>query len=279
MRKNFAQILQENKIDIKNEYTKLYSFLYGNRISDHNRRITTSVYKIISKYFTQMWFRGTALSLEEFDKQNGFYFEEQPQNFDLEYLVSFCEYFYNIVLGYKGCFASIGGEINTEIIIQQIHRVIDAIGYMKSERDGFVIFVEKSPAAIAVAEVVDEELSYKVIAYNHHSLVGNLTEKKNILLKFAEKLEPKRKQIESFNKSLSEDLFFCFNNLNIRHNNIEKFGGDYRESVAQMSRKELEKWYDDVYQMSLLAFLCLEQKDIQNNVKTLKQSIKPTKTE
>lgn len=277
MRKNFAQILKENKIDIKNEYTKLFGILYSSG-KDSNGRKMPSVYDIFSGFFVNMWFRGTALSLEEFDKQNGFDFEEQPQNFDIEYLVSFCEYFINLALGYKGCRSIFDNTININGIIEQIRRVTDAIGYMQSQKDGFTIFVEKSPAAIAVAEIVDDELSYKVIAYNHHSLIGNLPEKQNILLKFAEKLEPKRKQIETFNKSLSDDLFYCFNNLNIRHNNIDKFGGCYHEAVARMSKQELEKWYDDIYQMSLLAFLCFEQKDIKDNVKKLKQTINPPKT-
>lgn len=82
---------------------------------------------------------------------------------------------------------------------------------MPLNQDGFVIYVEKSPAAFSVAEneEIPKEISYKLISYNHHSMKGNLQEKKNIILKLAELLEAKRSELSIVDKDFSSDLFIC----------------------------------------------------------------------
>ena len=62
---------------------------------------------------------------------------------------------------------------------------MDRICYMPVEKEKITIFVPKEPAAIEVAQTVDEEISYKVLCYNHYSLKGNVEEKRKVLEKFA----------------------------------------------------------------------------------------------
>ena len=66
MRRNFAQILKDAKIDIKVEYQKLYGMLYDRsiQVSNTNR---ISVYDELSTFFIAFHFRGTCLSLDEFN--------------------------------------------------------------------------------------------------------------------------------------------------------------------------------------------------------------------
>ena len=91
MRQNFAQILKDAKIDIKVEYQKLYGMLYDRSIpvSNTNR---ISVYDELSTYFIAFCFRGTCLSLDEFNDLHGFHFEKDPTNFNIDHLISLCEY-------------------------------------------------------------------------------------------------------------------------------------------------------------------------------------------
>ena len=103
---------------------------------------------------------------------------------------------------------------------------------------------------------------------------GNLQEKKNIILKLAELLEAKRSELSIVDKDFSSDLFYLFNNLNLRHNNIEpSIKGKFKQAVADMSSEELEYWYDETYQMCLLAFLRLEQADQKMEFNKLKSII------
>lgn len=147
---------------------------------------------------------------------------------------------------------------------------------MPATQDGFTIFVEKSPAAVAVAEseMIPEELSYKIISYNHHSMHGNIIEKKNVILQLADLLEAKREKLTKIDRDYSSDLFYAFNKFNLRHNNIDPdLSSKYVPAIAEMKSDELELWYDEVYQMCLLAFLRLEQDERKIEFDELKKRI------
>lgn len=272
MRKNFVDILKSAKIDIRKEYIRLYTLFFG-EFTDKSTGKQTSIYEKYCECFPQMWFRKTTLSLEEFNKEFGFNFAKQPKNFSIDYLVNFCEYIYNLTAGYVSVYGFMA-EINYQLLYLQIDRIIEAIGYMSTTQDGFTIFTEKSVSAIAVSEIIPNDLSYKVISYNHHSMKGNIEKKKETLLMLASLLEGKRKQLKSINSSLEVDLFYAFNNLNLRHNNKEiSFKEKYNKFIAEMSDGELENWYDETYQMCLLAFLEIEQIRRKKSFNELKRHI------
>lgn len=282
MRRNFAQILKEAKIDAKAEYQKLYGLLFDRsiQVSNTNR---ISAYDELSERFIGFHFRGTCLSIDEFNDLYEFHFEREPVDFCIDNLISLCEYIYNMLMGYQTTQVSFGWNmpttpalINVQFYLQQIGQVIEKIGYMQTTEDNFTIFVEKSPAAIAVAEspLIPENLSYRLISYNHYTMKGNLDAKKSVLQQLASILEAKRKELNQADKKLESDLFYAFNNLNIRHNNVDPgLKGKYKTYVAQMSNDELEKWYDETYQMCLLAFLQIENLDRKTEFDKLKAKI------
>lgn len=280
MRKNFAQVLKEGKVDIAKEYSRLYSIMFD-EVDWSNRSgkagDTKTAHQLIGEAFPHFYFRDTALSLEDFDEEHGFFFEPQPKDFSVDNLVDLCEYSYNLLMQYQAvsCSPFYGryDEINVSFIIEQIDKIIEKIGYVESNIDGFTVFVEKSPAAIAVAEILPKDVSYKVISYNHHSMRGNIEAKKDTLLKFSDLLEPRRKQLKSVWASLEDDIFYAFNNLNLRHNNSDI------KYVAEMNKTDLEAWYDELYQMCLLAFLRLDHIERQKKFDDLKQAIERSRKE
>lgn len=280
MRKNFAQVLKETKVDIAKEYGRLYSIMFDE--IDWSERSgkagdTKTTHQFIGEAFPHFYFRDTALSLEDFDEEHGFFFEQQPKDFSIDNLVDLCEYSYNLLMQYQAVsrspFYGRYDEINVSFIIEQIDKIIDKIGYVESNIDGFTVFVERSPAAIAVAGILPQEVSYKVTSYNHRSMRGNLEAKKNVLLTLSNLLEPQRKQLRSVWKSFEEDIFYAFNNLNLRHNNSDI------KYVAKMSKADLEAWYDELYQMCLLAFLRLDHIERQKKFDDLKQAIESSRKE
>ena len=287
MRRTFAQILQEAKIDPKQEYKKLYGMLFDRTIvvSNSNR---VSAYDELSECFLGFPFRGTCLSLEEFNELHDFHFEKEPANFKIDELISLCEYMENLLIAYQyiplnfpyGYGNTRPQLINVQFYLQQIGQVIERIGYMQATQNGFTIFVEKSPAAIAVAEsdLVPKELSYRIISYNHYSMKGQLEAKKSALVQLASLLEPKRGSLKKADKTLESDLFYLFNNLNIRHNNVDPAdSAKYKPFIVQMKQEELEHWYDETYQMCLLAFLQLEQTERKIEFDRLKTAIEGQK--
>lgn len=274
-RRNFAQILKEAKVDIRREYDRLYNAFYVQKIADGNGNGFV-LREYSASNFMNIPFRGTCISLDDFDDFYDIHYEKVPSVFNINYLVSFCEYTYNLAMytQFMGTIGYMGMPTPSQIYMQQILKVIDVMGYMSAQDENVTIFVPKSAAAISVAEIVDPALSYKVIEYNHHTLQGNLEGKKSILLLLYEKLEPQRPKLKQISKTMEDNIFTLYNNLNLRHNNCDEQKKQYYNAyVAQMPKKDLESWYDETYQMCLLAFLELDNIDRKKKVKELKDNL------
>ena len=87
----FSQVLKNAHVDIRKEYDRLYQMFY---ILKNQKGITLRMCCAI--FFMQRPFRGTCISLDDFDNTYGYYFEKSPENFDIKYLISFCQYSYNL---------------------------------------------------------------------------------------------------------------------------------------------------------------------------------------
>ena len=60
-----------------------------------------------------------------------------------------------------------------------------------------------------------------------------------------------------------------YKNSHFNKNDLTK----YKEYVAKMSEEELEEWYDELYQMILLAFLMIDNVERMEKIKKLKHNI------
>lgn len=270
-RKDFAQVLLDADVNIKREYDRLYSSFYIQKNQDSFGNVGT-LNDFCGMAFINMPFRGTCLTLDDFDEFYGFHFEKIPSNFDIDYLITFCEYTYNLIL-YTNVETGFMFMSPKQLYIQQVMKVIDIIGYMGTQKNGVTVFVPKSEAAIEVSKILPDNLSYKVIEYNHHSLKGNLEGKKTILLLLADKLEGSKDKLGQTNNTLKTNIFFAFNNLNLRHNNCDVESKHYKEYIATMDKQDLETWYDETYQLCLLAFLELNNVERTKKFDELKKKI------
>lgn len=272
MRRNFAQILKSGKVDYKKEYKKLYELLFSGDEEEDN---CNSVYAALSHSFTSFYFRGTYLSLQEFDEENGFNFPDPSQK-DPKFndLILLMEYFYNMLIVYQACAPYTFG-INVDFYMQHILCLCKKIGYKQARQNGFFIFVKEDAVSTSVAEseLIPDDLSYKLITYDHHSMHGNLDEKKTIIIRLSGLLEAQRGKLHQVNSGLESDLFCIFNNFNIRHNNSDSISKKYQPVMANMEKKELEKWYDETYQMCLLAFMELEHADRKPKIDAIKEKL------
>jgi hypothetical protein len=164
---------------------------------------------------------------------------------------------------------------NYKVLKENINILLEHFGQTIRyfEDDERVLIIEKNPAAISAAEISEPEIAKRIIQYNHHALKGDIEAKKDILLALANEIEPKREDLKQINGSVESDLFLMFNNLNLRHNNIDPNDKNYKPFIAGMNKNDLELWYDDTYQMILLAKLLLDNKERQSRIKTLKGNL------
>ena len=107
-----------------------------------------------------------------------------------------------------------------------------------NEVDNRITYIKRDADVDSVLSVLenDENIRLVLLEYNDFRIENNVTKKRIILKKLGDYLEPKRKEYNSINKSLTDDIFFMLNKFYIRHNNDENFKFD--------SDDDYIKWYD-----------------------------------
>ena len=137
-----------------------------------------------------------------------------------------------------------------------------------------VLLIPKNPAATAVAEISSPETALAILMYNHSSLKGDLEGKRNLLNSIYREYEPLfTSSIEGYNDFLNKTNAL-FNNLHIRHNNKTKKGN--KNTIISLDEKELEKRYDELYQLLLFCVLIKDnierKKEVEKFLKKLKSN-------
>ncbi len=233
-----------------------------------------SIIKYIDEFLFISWSqRGNCISTKDFKKSAGI---EKRDNIDEDYVLRYCEYAANMVSLIQNRIApgdSLGVEANA--ISRNVESLLNWFDYetkILSEQEK-VIVVKKSAQTTAVAEILPLDISYLILEYNHFLLQGNIPRKKEILFTLGGDLEPKQPELELLDKNLKKYIFGMLNNLDIRHNNRKKGDKNYKEYVAKMKKSMLEKWYDELYQMILLAYLLLDNTERITKVKDLMSKI------
>lgn len=244
-----------------------------------------SVYNFVDKYCFKQWKqRATLTNIEEMYTLLGLNFS--PESDNSNDVLNHLEFYANII--YIVNLASLDFDqefLEYESLLMaksNLTQLLDWLNYEQKifKKDQKVLLVQKNAATTAVSEIVDKETAYKVIEYNHYVLKGNLEAKGNILISLGKQMEAQRATLREINSDLEDNIFSLLNNLDLRHNNIDVGDGEnkkYLKYVAGMKKNELEEWYDELYQMILLAYLELDNIDRSKKVKELDKKIKEAK--
>ena len=240
-----------------------------------------SLFKFVDEYCFSEWIqRGHFRNVNDFLEALEFDGLKDAARYDFDAHITLIELIYNfwqlsnkMFKEMKGVLKWCGNYYHLKDVMDDLLDEYNFIAFYNDDDESCIV-VENKKEVTAVAEIMPtDKLSYDVIKYNHRSLIGEIELKKSILLSLGSELEPKRKELQNLNKQLSEDIFFMLNNLNLRHNNKSKKDKNYKEYVAKMKKDRLERWYDELYQMMLLAFLLLDNEKRTAKVKELKDKI------
>lgn len=134
---------------------------------------------------------------------------------------------------------------------------------------------EDSPQVTAAIEATEPEVASQLLQYNHRQLAGDIDKKRAILLNLANYLEGRQPELKSIcSNQLVTDLNTAFNNLDIRHNNTTpRDSSHYKAKLANVPPEELEKVYDDLYQVILLAILEMDNVERRRRIRVFIQDI------
>ena len=285
-RKNIFEIL-ENKWNIIDEVKRIFTLLNTDCINVGLSGSETIIEFVDDYCFYDWKNRYSYLNIEDMAKDLDIKLDENKISSNLESIeiLKYLEFARNLIMlcdtklfidnekdsndNYKYTYYQ-----EYTVLKENINIVLEHLNFSTKllKKDERIILIEKNPSALAVAEIIDEDTACKVIEYNHYLLKGDIDKKKEILLQLANKYEGMKSNIKGINSKLDDDIGFMLNNINIRHNN--RSGKSKKEYVSKMRKDTMEKWYDETYQMLLLAFLLNEQPSRSKKISQLKEKIK-----
>lgn len=282
MRKSIFDIVSEN-ISIESEVDRMVIMSTEEDVLQVNSYHNYTLFEYVDNYCFRTWFnRGHFIHVDDFLDTVGFDNLKEDAKCSINDLLTLIEVIYNFWSlsnqkfydGEKGHQLRWSGNYyHLKDVMDDVLQQYNHVAYINHDQEQ-VLVIESHAEVTAAAEIMPTtDLSLDIIKYNHRSLNGELELKKKILLSLAAEIEPKRKVLHNINPTLEDNIFFMLNNLNIRHNNRSKKDRNYKEYVAKMRKQRLEKWYDELYQMLLLAFLQLDNIERTERVKDLKANI------
>lgn len=272
-RRNFYDLLSNMKFSCTDEYSALMH-LFKEEQCVWNGYTYMSVIEYINKYyFRSLPFRGSYLKASDMMYDLKLY---DTAFVNLELLFLLCEFLIAILPNHE-INNNKDLEKQAKVIFDNIFSVLERTNHklFKIEQDKYIV-VEKNKAATQAAEIVEEKsIAIELIEYNHYALKGDLDKKKRILNDIANYLEPVLKSRE-FNGTryagLASDVGFLINNFHIRHNN--KVGAKAQDYIVSLTDKQLEDWYDKIYNALLLLIIAKENLVNEKELEELKNNYK-----
>lgn len=282
-RKNIFEILKKeiNIPDELNKITKLFnSKMIYNEYNIFGERYTFE--EIFEKKIFSSWKqRNTFISCKEIREKL-----EIPKIFtvvtSIDLIVTSLEYYCNIIylvdekiIRSQTSIYSYDDKI--KILEENINILLDKLNHQKiiNKKEDILILVPKKPAVTAVAEISSQKISFAILKYNHATMKGDLEGKRNLLNSIYIEYEPLlNSSLDNYNDFLSQTRGL-FNNLNARHNNKTKENN--KNTVIDLNDKELENWYDELYQLFLFCVLIKDNLERKAKVKEFLKSIKKKK--
>lgn len=258
-RKNFYEIINDSPFNLRAEYDRIYKLFYGMSKSDYSVLcMIDNAFECFPKNLI-----GRTISWEDFDYTYGFNFPQDSEKVVIDDLITFCEYAYTFckaIMLYAEDLIDDDDHRRVLRTMQTIDECMNDLAQMPLHREDITIFVPRNPESISAAEISSPELAVSILEYHHHALKGNLAKKKAILKLLADDIEPFRTELNGINKSFSSAFFQMLQKF-VRHNN------DDNNYISSLSDKEKEAYYDDIYQMWLLAKLELDNVERMQRVK------------
>ena len=277
-RQNIFEILK-SKYDIVKEINKIMVLynkisIRGNSYADNR---SYSIEKFFETKILPNWKqRGAYLSCEEIrnDLDIVDYFVNASK---IDDIMLSLEYIQNILyLIYKKVYNIYNYVFPKEfdLMLQNINILLEHLNCEIKifENEEKVILIPKNPEATAVAEISSEDTALAIFMYNHHSMKGDVTEKRRLLYQISLEYETLlKKPIEGYNDFFNKTNQLL-NNLHIRHDNKTKDGN--KNNVIEIDDKELENWYDELYQLLLFCVLIHDNLERKNRVADFLKSMK-----
>lgn len=214
-RKTFFDVL-ERKLDLQKEYEKI-EYLVLNSGTD----FVNSLNNCVDFYFKDWKEKRNFLSFNELREYLGFPYKYYNNAYNATGKIDeandffiYCEMLLNLI---KDVIPKEEYQYRKETMKQ----ILDIICYDRealnckicTKSDGKLIIEQKDAVVTEVVDIVEPNLADSILEYNHYVLRGNIEEKKLVLLKIINSLEPKHPELKRINGGLFSDYSYLINNI------------------------------------------------------------------
>ena len=276
--------LVSKRIDTEDEVERLITMTQEEKIikngEDYVRDYYYTLFEFVGKYTFKMWkHRDHCISISDYLEVLDYYEIEEEAITNTESLLLVIELMYNfwmqafVYIETHDYYEGVNNFYHLKTVMDDL---VEKHNYKVELYDDntMVKVVPNKPGVDGVVEMLPDKLSFDTVMYNHSSLKGDIAGKKKILVELGRELEAHRDKLEKENSDLEDDIFCLLNNLDLRHNNTsEKDKKQFKIVVANMNEMEIEKWYDELYEMMLLGFLTVKNIDRKEKVKELRSKM------
>lgn len=281
VRQNIFEILK-SKYDIANEINKIND-IFNSNTCYINRKFSNkpdyfTIEQVVDEVCIHLWKqRGSCLNCKEIKDNLNIPLQFNSKT-SIEVLIISLEYYLNIInlfLIKKPNHIHLIDSFH--VLIDNINLLLEHINYqfknIKNEEK--VIIIPNQPEVNAVAETSSEETALAILMYNHHAYKGDIEGKRKLLYQIALEYEPFLSNPINGFKDFYEKANGLLNNLHIRHNNQNE--EDNKNTIINLNEKELEKWYDELYQLILFCVFIKDNLERKSHVDEFLKSIKGAK--
>ena len=159
----------------------------------------------------------------------------------------------------------INNQDEFDLITTNIKIIMEFSNYSIEKINDHYTFIKRDADTDSILSIIENEndLRLALLEYNDFRIENDINEKRIILKKLGDYLEPKRKEFNSINKSLTDDIFYMLNKFYIRHNNDGNIKFD--------SNTDYIKWYDKLFKMIIHLIRSKYILDVQKELKDYKK--------
>ena len=267
----------EKRTDIKKECLKIEKYLNKDIFFELKYDLEVSFWEMIDSFIEYWPYRYTATNIQDF-----FDLYELPWNvkdmneeqclyylqliFDIiMWIDKHRQSFYYNSIEFDLCELNQKNDNCFRTVIKNIVLMIELLNYKAIKIDEHYTFIKRDADVDSVLNILETEddLRLSLLEYNDFRIENNKEEKKIILKKIGDYLEPRRKELSKFNKSLTDDVFFVLNKFYIRHNN--------ENNIKLETDEEYILCYDNLFKMMIQLIRTPKIVEIQSKLKEYKK--------
>ena len=266
----------ERRFDFDKEFNRLYELLNQEIYNyEYSHRYNANFWRIADNFFTKWEHRLTAINVAQYFSDLEINYK-RPSSCDkteklyiLQFIDSYIYYMINTRKISTARLIDLNNRIYTPylVIIENIKILLENLNFRRqlNKENNTIIYIKRDCDTDSVLSIIENEddLRLALLEYNDFRIENNIIEKRMILKKLGDYLEPKRKEFNSINRPLTDDIFFMLNKFYIRHNNSSNITFD--------SDADYIKWYDKLFKMIIHLIRMKYIIEVQNDLKEFKK--------